>query len=425
MRRSAVKYVLVAVFVALALAAGYLVSTSWQYREASSIGRGVKDFKELSDRLVALSERRGAEYAFEVLRRAELPPNTDLHLLGHVVGDELYKQRGVDGVAICTQDFRNACSHSVVIGALNEYGGEPALEMIREACKKAPGGPGAYTMCYHGLGHGVLAFYGYDFAPTIKLCKESGTEEYHNREYVECVGGAVMELVGGGGHGRDLWLASRARYLRDEEPLSPCMSDVIPENIKSLCLVYLTPRLWEIVGIDLGRPDPALFPKAFALCDVLPRQHQELRDACFGGFGKEFVPLAGARDIRGVDRFSDEDYMLAIEWCGAAPAADGLARHRGGGDVYGGIQSHRRGGERARGAVRTVNVTNPAASSETSTSATSTESTATATSTDSTATSTSATGQDSTTDNLGTGAATSTPDTTATSTTSSATSTTP
>ncbi len=166
------------------------------YSEATAIGVGVEDFTQLSDRFQNLAKEKGALYAYEVLRRAVLPPGTYVHLLGHTVGDELYKQKGVSGIADCTQEFRNACSHTIVIGALNEFGSEKALSLIHEACKKAPGGSGAYTMCHHGLGHGVFAYYGYDLTKTDAFCKKTGTAAYHNREYVECMGGAIMELMG-------------------------------------------------------------------------------------------------------------------------------------------------------------------------------------------------------------------------------------
>src|SRR5690606_38758677 len=127
------------------------------YAEAASIAQGARSFEDLAQRFEALAQEKGAAHAFEVLRRAEIPPNTDLHLMGHRVGDILYQQEGIGGIKYCTQDFRNACSHSIVVGALTEFG-ESALPQIREACLDAPGGPGAYTMCYHGLGHGVFAF---------------------------------------------------------------------------------------------------------------------------------------------------------------------------------------------------------------------------------------------------------------------------
>jgi hypothetical protein len=309
----------------LLLAAGavLLAERSRPYAEAAYIGAGVGSFEELSERFAAIARGKGGAYAFEILRRAPLPPQTDLHLLGHVIGDELYLQDGVAGIAHCTQDFRNACSHSIVIGALTEYGGETALPLIRESCKQAPGGGGAYTMCYHGLGHGVFAYFGYQLHETIAFCEKTGTAEYNEQEYVECAGGAIMELMGGGGHDPERWQLARERYLPSGDPLAPCMDGLVPDDLKSICLVYLTPRLLESAGANLARPDPAFFPKAFGYCDVIPHSRQSLRDACFGGFGKEFVPLAGARDIRRIDEFTDAEFKTAVAWCAAGEAEDG------------------------------------------------------------------------------------------------------
>jgi hypothetical protein len=294
------------------------------YAEAYSLGVGVKSFKELSERIVSIAKEKDALYAYEVLRRAQLPPGTDFHLLGHVVGDELYIQRGVGGISFCTQEFRNACSHSLVIGALQEYGAnDNTLELIDEACKKAPGGAGAYTMCYHGLGHGVFAFFGYDLQQTVAFCKRMGSAEFNQQQYTECVGGSIMELMGGGGHDKERWQKARERYLT-EDPLAPCTNPLIPDSAKTYCYTYLTPRLLELAGADLARPDPAVFPKAFSFCDALPSSAQPQRDSCFGGFGKEFVPLAGGRDIRAVDDFSDEAYARSSAWCLFAYVEDGV-----------------------------------------------------------------------------------------------------
>ncbi len=295
------------------------------YPEVVSIGLNITSFEDIQGRLERLARDKGGAYAYEVLRQANLPPNLDLHLLGHSIGDILYVQKGVEGIADCTQDFRNACSHSIVVGALGEFGpGADTLAHIDDACKKAPGGSGAYTMCYHGLGHGVLAFFGYDLAQTSALCKQMGTREYHDEQYTQCVGGAIMELMGGGGHDKEKWLAARERYLTDDEPLAPCDTALVPDATKSFCYMYLTPRLLELAGADLGSPDPAMFPKAFSFCDAIPRSEERLRDSCFGGFGKEFVPLAAGRDIRAIDKLSDSQYALAIEWCGLSPMQDGM-----------------------------------------------------------------------------------------------------
>jgi hypothetical protein len=241
--------------------------------------------------------------------------------LGHVVGDELYLERGIEGIEICTQEFRNACSHSIVIGALTEFGTSDAtVEKIRNACARAPGGAGAYTMCFHGLGHGVFAYFGYDLAATVGFCKRLGTIARGNQEYPQCVGGAIMELVGGGGHDHEKWAAAHERYLGYDDPLAPCDEAVIPDETKSFCYIYLTPHLFEAAGSDLNDPDPERFGAAMAFCD--PIRDERLRTTCYGGFGKEFLPLAGARDIRRVDAFSDDQYRNAIAWCRQGPSAE-------------------------------------------------------------------------------------------------------
>jgi len=292
-----------------------------KYSEAETIGVDVQSFEELSERFSELAQDKGGEYAFEVLKRAFLPPQTDLHLLGHVVGEKLYTQKGVEGIQTCTPDFRNACSHSIVIGALSEFG-EGALPEIRAACEAAPGGLGAYTMCFHGLGHGVFAGYGYELEDTIDFCRQTGTAEHQQREYIECFGGAIMELMGGGGHDPELWLASRAKYLDD--PLAPCMSDIVPDELKEICLMYATPNIWDAAGVRLGSPDPDTYTQAFSHCDTIPTEDERLRRACFGGFGKEFIPLAGARDIRDISSYSNDAFSRAIEWCTYAQVEDGI-----------------------------------------------------------------------------------------------------
>jgi hypothetical protein len=253
-----------------------------------------------------------------VLAQAPLPPGTDLHLLGHTIGDELYKQQGIDGIKACTNDFRNACSHTIVIGAYSEFG-EDALPKIQDACRQAPGGSGAYTMCFHGLGHGVFAYYGYAIPETVAACKKTGTEAYHNEEYGQCVGGMIMELVGGGGHDPERWQEMRAKYLSAARPLSPCDTSLIPEEVKTFCYQYITPNLFTAAGADLARPQPAHFRKAFELCDVIPKDNVRDRTACFTGVGKEFPTLAVGQDIRLLASPPERALMTMRDWCALAP----------------------------------------------------------------------------------------------------------
>jgi len=300
--------------VAFLLYSSQILNQPKSYSELKDVSGTNWTFDQYADYFESLAEEKGGVYAFEVLRQAELNPGTDLHLLGHVVGDVLYKQKGLDGIYDCTQDFRNACSHSIVVGLFIERGVE-ALDDIADVCRDAPGGRGAYTMCFHGLGHGILAYTLYDFEDAVSLCEKTGTEEYRNREYAECVGGEVMEIITGGGHDRVAWEKERPQYLSDDDPLRPCNSDIIPDFVKPICYTYITPHLLEAAGADLGQPTPDDFEKAFTYCNRLPEEEWLTRDACYGGFGKEFVVLAGSRDIRDIGSLDEDALRRVHEWC--------------------------------------------------------------------------------------------------------------
>lgn len=295
-----------------------------RYAELEELKGKNLDFKSLSVFFTSLAEKKGAEYAFEVLKIAEVPPNTDMHLLGHVVGDVLYKQKGLEGITICTNDFRNACSHSIVVGLLLEKG-ESALPEIAQACRRAPGGGGAYTMCYHGLGHGILSYVGYDLPKSVGLCKKTGTAAYHQDEYIQCVGGTIMEIISGGGHNQELWAKKRVEYLRPDDPLYPCAASFMPDEAKAMCYNYLTPYLWVAAGGNIGNPTADIFTKSFKFCDLLPVSDMRDRGSCFGGFGKEFIALVRNRDIRNVESMTDGQLTQMYEWCLLAPNKDGRA----------------------------------------------------------------------------------------------------
>jgi len=292
------------------------------YPELSYLSNTNMPFSELSDYFKSLAKNRGGVYAFEILKKAKLPNNIDLHLLGHGIGDILYKEKGIDGIKFCTQDFRNACSHTIVIGAFIEYG-EKVIPKIKKICHEAPGGRGAYTMCFHGFGHGVLAYAGYDLDRAVKLCKKVGSEEFANREYVECAGGTIMEMMSGV-HDRETWLKQVKKYMPQNNPLAPCNTEVMPDELKGICYTYLTPRLFEAAGSNLASPEPETYTKAFNFCNQIPKDKSDNRNICYGSFGKEFVVLASNRDIRNIGEMTEKQLKNVYEWCQKAEATEGI-----------------------------------------------------------------------------------------------------
>ncbi len=286
------------------------------FAEASTIGQGNPTFDDILTRFRELAKEKGAEYSFDVLRVAELPPNTDIHLVAHEIGHELYVQQGIEGMAVCTHEFRNGCSHSLVVETMQELGdGDAVRALIDDACKKAPGGSSAYGMCYHGLGHGVLSFYGFTFPKTVEFCMKTATEERNRIQSGECIGGAIMELVAGGGHDRERWTAANKEYFSPTDPLAPCSTSVIPESEKSRCYVYMSPHLMEYAGATFQNFTMEQLGRAMEACTALPFGKD--RSACVGGFGKDFPHIANDRDVRQLDMgiFSDEQLQYVEQMC--------------------------------------------------------------------------------------------------------------
>lgn len=329
------------VAVGLGIICGFILASLWnttfvrpvgaeeqpQYPEVDTLSQMTERtsvFADYESYLAEVAKKKGGEYAFSLMKTGPLPFGLDTHLLGHVVGDILYAQKGVDGMAYCTHDFRNACSHTIVIGALLEFG-TAAVERIRSACESAPGGPGAYTMCFHGLGHGVLAFNGYEMEKTVEMCRRFGTNAYHYEESEQCFGGAVMEIIGGGGHDREAWEKRRTEYLRRADPLGLCNESYLTEGEQLFCYLYITPYLLEAVGADAGHPSETDFARVFLMCDTLAVDNQRLRDACFGGLGKEFIGIVAGRNFANGIQIDTAGYEQMHEWCALAKAPDGIA----------------------------------------------------------------------------------------------------
>jgi len=293
-----------------------------RYPEINYLESHIMNFEQLKDYFKELSIRKGGKYSYEVLHIAPVPYGVDMHLLAHVVGDELYKQKGIKGMKDCTDDFRNACSHSLVINLFYEKGEESVKDIV-EACKLAPG-TGAYGMCYHGLGHGVFAYTGYEFSKTTELCKSIANWNLNGPEFKECIGGAVMEQISGGDHDKVTWGKKRLENLSKEEPLNLCLNNLSDDpEVKKICLIYITPFLWEAEGRRAFAVSGEVLVNSFQHCNGIPFDNPQYRSSCFGGFGKEFLVMARGKDVRHIDKMTEGEMLKIYHWCLLAPALDG------------------------------------------------------------------------------------------------------
>lgn len=292
------------------------------YSEISTIQIEKMNTIQLEDYFTNLSKAKGAQYAFKVLEKASLPKITDVHLLGHLIGDQLYKQKGANGMKDCTDAIRNACSHSIITNLFYERG-EDSITQISDICKDAPGQENAYPLCFHGFGHGVLAYTDYNLDRTINLCKQAAITDPSNGEFPECIGGAIMELISGGDHDKKIWYKQRQITLKEADPLYPCFSIISDPDARRMCLSYITPYLFEVSGKSSFIPSNEVIQNSFKYCEGIPLSDFKNRQACFGGFGKEFTPLSKNKDIRRIDTLSSEEINQIYSWCLLTPVTDG------------------------------------------------------------------------------------------------------
>lgn len=318
--------------VALCLAAltGLLYMTHERpYSEAESLSDMVLTENGYTDYFSRLAEEKGSLYAFEVLRRIKLPAGVNVHSVAHGIGYILYEEKGISGIYDCTEEFRSACAHAVVIRALSENGPNAKSEIIR-ACEAAPGGRGAYAICFHGVGHGFVASNDYDFRSAVVQCAEisdsvnrvsSGHRFMSARE--ECIGGAVMEMVQGA-HNTDAWERAASLYLPMDDTFRPCTDEYVPESLRSACLLSLTQRFFGAAGIAEDIPLPETYPEAMGVCATVSGKDNQT--ACYGGFGKEFVFYSTQFDGGDVNRLSEGALARIRDWCAYADTSSGVTR---------------------------------------------------------------------------------------------------
>lgn len=321
-------YAIIGAVILLCAAAGvaflYDEKTYPEVRELETVSFSQDQYEAY---FLKLAEKRGARYAFDILRRAELPPVVNEHTVAHAVGNILYAQEGVGGMSACTQDFRNACSHAIVIQAFIENGAE-ASRHIQDACKNAPGGAGAYAICFHGVGHGLMAYLDYDFEAAVSRCvamtggEGAGTGRRFLSAREECVGGAVMELISGA-HDSAAQEKAIPLYMPLEDPFRPCTDAYVPDALRTSCISSLTQRFFGYAGIAEELPDPAEYPQAIRACAHSDNETE--RVACYAGFGKEFVFFAVELTGGDVAALSDTALQAIWHWCGYAEGGAGLA----------------------------------------------------------------------------------------------------
>lgn len=215
-------------------------------------------------------DQQGAETAYMEFKETYASSNPGIaHGNAHIFGELLYQKEGIDGISVCDSSFAFGCYHSFLGTAIQSDG----LKIVPTLNQKCIDNLKSQSLgCQHGIGHGILAFLGYDFNSlnkSLDYCDKLPA----NDPIGGCLGGAFMEF------NFQTMLAQQAqvRRLDLDKPYSPC-SD-LQQKYRMACY-YWQAQWWSSV---FSGENSEKYKRIGQYC--LNLDNKEERQQCFLGVG--------------------------------------------------------------------------------------------------------------------------------------------
>ncbi len=212
----------------------------------------------------------------------------DKHLMGHIFGHELYMQKGLGGFPACDKQLGGGCLHEFV-GVAIQREGLSIVSTLNQNCL-AHFGEKESVACQHGLGHGLLSFFGYemkDLTRALASCKLLATSDpIHG-----CYSGALMEF--------DTRTMTN-NVVRSANPKAPFeLCDQLTATYKPACYFWTPARLWQ--SLYNAEKTAEAFAGVGAYCEKAPALYT---DYCFQGLGN-FIPVNASFDKQKAQQLCD------------------------------------------------------------------------------------------------------------------------
>jgi len=255
------------------------------------------------------------------------------HNNAHAFGKALFAVEGVDGLSTCDDRFSYGCFHEFLGQAISALGLGVVIDLNNGCFKTLTVSP---LSCQHGIGHGILAFVGYnntELLGALEACRSlPGSDPIGG-----CYGGVFME------YNLQTMLAEegRLRPIQDDVQ-APC--DSLEREYGPACYFW-QPQWWHQLLLTQGVEGvDSRYARMGEWCGVTP---QEYRRACFEGIGNNLAPDADFNGVRarGICEMVSENSLYQL-YCksyvanslavgGAGATGDALAVCEGlVGDVY-------------------------------------------------------------------------------------------
>ena len=197
------------------------------------------------------------------------------HQEAHQIGRVAYQVRGASAFQAGNASCDSGYYHGVLEGLLHDRGTVNLPAEVDRLCR-APGTLFVQYQCLHGVGHGVMAYHGYDLPRALQTCRRL-TEERHQGW---CSGGVFMENIVAG-QGAGALRGHRTAWLSDD-PHFPCNALDLARDFLLEC--YHIQTSWMLT---LLRDFPAVARECL-------RAPERMRVVCFNSYGRD----ASGRTLR-------------------------------------------------------------------------------------------------------------------------------
>lgn len=207
----------------------------------------------------------GVIASLQYLARLGQEAGIDCHNTAHQLGALAYEVYGDEAFRQPSDLCLSGGLHGAIEGYFRRHGAKQLPAEVQTICQSMPAASFTLKQCLHGVGHGLMAFTGYDLPQALALCDALG-------ERAElCYTGVFMEnytqlQVGHVG------MAHQTKYLNNDL-LYPCT--IVGEQYKSMCYYFQPARMVRLVGGDYQ-----------AMGEACARAEESYRSSCFKGIGE-------------------------------------------------------------------------------------------------------------------------------------------
>ncbi len=224
-----------------------------------------------TDRILAVGPATAYQ---ELLQAAATITPSEGHSFAHAFGSALFQTGGVKNLSVCDSQLFWGCYHAFVGEAVAQQG-IAVVPLLKQNCTEQ--GDQVLTGCEHGLGHGILGYYGYslpDLNSALGQC--DGLEPDHPRN--GCAEGVFMEY-----NLRELTATDGS--IIDPRPLSetgmylPCTQ--VDSKYSAGCGFELP--VWWGAAQKVNRSQSDLYAWMGKLCTAAPTE--SMRRGCAQGLG--------------------------------------------------------------------------------------------------------------------------------------------